>query len=179
MNATRPVLFLSFVALLALSACSSTPTNNAAGASTASQSPSRPLASSSGQQPASTVAGVKAPGADGKSLASQRSVYFDFDDYSVKSEFAPVVADNGKALSANPKLAVQIIGNADERGSAEYNLALGQKRAEAVARALKIYGVKDTQMEAISWGKEKPKASGHDETAWAQNRRADIDYPKR
>ena len=70
-------------------------------------------------------------------------------------------------------------GNADERGSAEYNLALGQKRAEAVVKALKIYGAKDGQLEAVSWGEERPVASGHDEAAWAQNRRADIVYPKK
>jgi len=179
MNLSKPVLLLSCVALLTLSACGSAPTSNAASGSPANQPPSKPLASSSSQQPASAVAGVRTPASDGTSLASQRSVYFDYDDYSVKSEFAQVVAENGKAMAANPKLAVRIIGNADERGSAEYNLALGQKRAEAVARALKIYGVKDAQMEAVSWGKEKPKASGHDETAWAQNRRADIDYLKR
>ncbi len=179
MNLAKSVWLLSCVALLGLSACSSVPVNDTASASTASQSPSKPLASSSGQQAVSTVAGVKTPATDGRSQANQRSVYFDFDDYAVKSEFAQVVAENGKVIAANPKLMVQIAGNADERGGAEYNLALGQKRAEALARALKIYGVKDAQVEAISWGKEKPKATGHDETAWAQNRRADIDYLKR
>jgi peptidoglycan-associated lipoprotein len=76
-------------------------------------------------------------------------------------------------------VAVKIEGNCDERGSAEYNLALGQKRAESVRQSLKVYGVKDTQLEAVSWGSEKPKAQGHDESAWAQNRRADVQYPGR
>jgi peptidoglycan-associated lipoprotein len=76
-------------------------------------------------------------------------------------------------------LAVRIEGHADERGGAEYNLALGQRRAETVARALRLLGVKDGQLEAISHGEERPRASGHDETAWAQNRRADIAYPAR
>lgn len=112
-------------------------------------------------------------------IASQRSVYFDFDQFSIKNEYVSLIERQGKYLASNPSLAVKIEGNADERGSAEYNLALGQKRAQAVVSALKIYGVKDTQMEAISWGKEKPKASGHDEAAWAQNRRADLAYPNR
>ena len=81
-------------------------------------------------------------------------------------------------MQSKPTLTVKIEGNADERGSAEYNLALGQKRAEAVLKALKIYGVKDAQMEAISWGRERPKATGHDEAAWAQNRRVDLVYPR-
>lgn len=71
------------------------------------------------------------------------------------------------------------MGNADERGSSKYNLALGQRRAQAVLASLKLYGVKDAQMEAISWGKEKPKAKGHTEADWAENRRADIEYPKK
>ena len=86
---------------------------------------------------------------------------------------------HGRYLSGNPTLSIRVEGNADERGSTEYNLALGQKRAEAVVRALKVYGVKDSQVEAISWGKEKPKAMGHDEAAWAQNRRVDLAYPSK
>jgi peptidoglycan-associated lipoprotein len=79
-------------------------------------------------------------------------------------------------LSANAGLKVRVEGHADERGGREYNLALGQKRAEAVARGLKAYGVKDGQAEPVSFGSEKPKAAGHDEAAWAQNRRADVAY---
>ena len=79
--------------------------------------------------------------------------------------------------SAEPAVSIKIEGNTDERGGAEYNLALGQKRAEAVSRALKIFGVKDAQMEAVSFGKEKPKVLGHDDASYAQNRRADLDYP--
>ena len=86
---------------------------------------------------------------------------------------------HGKFLSANPKVSIRVQGNADERGSAEYNLALGQKRADAVVRSLKIYGVKDSQMESVSFGREKPKALGHDEPAWAENRRVDLEYPSK
>lgn len=111
-------------------------------------------------------------------ISTQRSVYFDFDDFSVKNEYRGLIERHGKYLNSMPKLAIRIEGNADERGSAEYNLALGQKRAEAVRKALEIYGVKGSQLEAVSWGSERPKAQGHDETAWAQNRRADLSYPK-
>jgi peptidoglycan-associated lipoprotein len=92
----------------------------------------------------------------------------------VKKEYNALIERHGKYLVSNPSLAIRIDGNADERGGTEFNLALGQKRAEAVFRALQIYGVKDSQMEVISWGKEKSKATGNDEAAWAQNRRVDL-----
>jgi peptidoglycan-associated lipoprotein len=111
-------------------------------------------------------------------LNAARSVFFGFDEFAVAPNYQALIERHGQYLSANPKLTIRIEGNTDERGGAEYNLALGQKRAEAVRQALKIMGVKDAQMEAISWGKEKPRAAGHDEDAWAQNRRADLQYPK-
>ena len=109
-------------------------------------------------------------------ISKNRSVYFDFDKFQVKDEYKSVVESHGKYLGSQGTLKIKIEGNADERGGREYNLALGQKRAEAVARALKIYGVKDQQVEAVSFGSEKPVASGHDEAAWAKNRRADVSY---
>ncbi len=112
-------------------------------------------------------------------IATQRSVYFDYDIFAIKPEFAKMLEMHGKFLAGNPKLSIRVQGNADERGSAEYNLALGQKRADAVVRALKVYGVKDSQMESISFGREKPKAIGHDEAAWSQNRRVDLEYPNK
>lgn len=110
-------------------------------------------------------------------LSKSRSVYFDYDGFAIKPEYSQMLEVHGRYLAANPKTSIRVEGSADERGSAEYNLALGQKRAETVVRALKVYGVKDLQMEAISWGEEKPKAMGHDESAYAQNRRADLAYP--
>jgi peptidoglycan-associated lipoprotein len=112
-------------------------------------------------------------------LFKERSVYFGFDDFSVTKNFTGTIERHGQYLASHPSVAIKVEGNSDERGSTEYNLALGQKRAEAVVHALKVYGVKDAQLEAVSWGKEKPKASGHDEAAWAQNRRADLDYPSK
>ncbi len=96
----------------------------------------------------------------------------------MKSEYQSLIERHGKYLTSMPNLTIKIEGNADERGGAEYNLALGQKRAEAVLKALEIYGVKGSQLEAVSWGSERPKAQGHDDAAWAQNRRADLTYPK-
>ena len=107
---------------------------------------------------------------------AQRSVFFDFDSYVVKSDYSQLVNNHGKYLESHHSRNIQIQGNTDERGTAEYNLALGQKRAEAVRKALAAMGVSDGQMEATSFGKTKPKAEGHDEAAWSQNRRADIVY---
>jgi len=113
---------------------------------------------------------------DPKNILSKRSIYFDLDSYTVKDEFKPVVEAHARYLSANKARKIVIQGNTDERGGREYNLALGQKRAEAVRRSLSLLGVGDNQMEAVSFGKEKPKAQGSDEAAWAENRRADIVY---
>ncbi len=113
---------------------------------------------------------------DPASVLAKRSVYFDLDSYIVKDEFKPMIEAHGKYLASNPNRKVIIQGNTDERGGSEYNLALGQKRAEAVRRALAAAGAKDSQMEAVSFGKEKPKASGSTEAAWAENRRADLAY---
>ena len=104
------------------------------------------------------------------------SVYFDFDKYIVKPEYQGMVEAHARFLKADPKRHSVIEGNTDDRGSSEYNLALGQKRAEAVRRALDLLGVNDNQVEAVSFGKEKPVATGDDEASRAKNRRADITY---
>jgi peptidoglycan-associated lipoprotein len=106
-------------------------------------------------------------------------VYFDFDQFTLKAEDGPLIERQGKYLSSKPVLLIRVEGNADERGGREYNLALGQKRAEAVVRALKVYGVSDKQAEPVSFGSEKPQALGHDEAAWAKNRRVDLAYPSK
>lgn len=113
---------------------------------------------------------------DPASVLAKRSVYFDFDSYIVKDEFKPVIEAHAQYLISHADRKVIIQGNTDERGGSEYNLALGQKRAEAVRRALNLLGVPDAQIEAVSFGKEKPKAMGSNEAAWAENRRADIAY---
>ena len=113
---------------------------------------------------------------DPNSPLAKRSIYFDFDSYSVKDDYQPLLQQHGQYLKSHPQRHVLIQGNTDERGTSEYNLALGQKRAEAVRRALSLQGVSDAEMEAVSLGKEKPQATGHDEASWAQNRRADLVY---
>ena len=103
-------------------------------------------------------------------------IYFDFDSYVVKPEFQSVIEAHARYLNANKSRKMAIEGHTDERGGREYNLALGQKRAEAVRRALGLSGVTDSQVEAVSFGKEKPAASGFDESAMSKNRRAEISY---
>jgi peptidoglycan-associated lipoprotein len=175
---------------LALSACSSTklneakienrsgtgsaPGGDAGGAGTgtggvsggAAQGSNIPTVPIAGRDPLDEPGGVLA----------KRSIYFDFDSFTIKDEYKPLIEAHAKYLSTNKGRRILIQGNTDDRGSREYNLALGQKRAEAVRRALAILGVPDAQMEAVSLGEEKPKAIGSDESAWAENRRADIAY---
>lgn len=113
---------------------------------------------------------------DPSSPLSKRSIYFDFDSYTIRDEYRGTIEAHARYLSANKGRKVIIQGNTDERGSREYNLALGQKRAEAVRKALAALGVSDAQLEAVSLGEEKPRATGSDDTAWAENRRADLAY---
>jgi peptidoglycan-associated lipoprotein len=123
-----------------------------------------------------TVAGN--PLKDPSNILSKRSVYFDFDSNAVKDEYRGLIQAHSRYLSADARNArIRIEGNCDERGSREYNLALGQRRAEAVKKVMTVLGVSDQRVETISYGEEKPVAMGHDESSWAQNRRADIKYP--
>ncbi|MEO8411513.1 MAG: peptidoglycan-associated lipoprotein Pal [Propionivibrio sp.] len=103
-------------------------------------------------------------------------IYFDFDSYVVKPEFQNLIDAHAKYLAANKARKMAIEGHTDERGGREYNLALGQKRAEAVRRAMGLLGVSDSQVEAVSFGKEKPAATGGDEASMALNRRAELNY---
>jgi peptidoglycan-associated lipoprotein len=113
---------------------------------------------------------------DPNNILSKRSVYFDYDSFVVKDEFRPLVEAHARYLVANRGTRMIIQGNTDERGSREYNIALGQKRADAVKRTMTLLGAQEAQIESVSFGKEKPKNPGHDESAWAENRRADIVY---
>jgi peptidoglycan-associated lipoprotein len=109
-------------------------------------------------------------------LLAERSVFFDFDSNEIPAQYTPLIEAHAKFLSDHPSAKVILQGNTDERGSAEYNLALGERRADAIRRRLQLLGVADGQIETVSYGSEKPKAVGHDESAWKQNRRADIVY---
>jgi len=108
---------------------------------------------------------------------SKRSIYYDFDKYDVKPEYRPLVEAHAKFLRDNTGLKILIQGNTDERGSREYNIALGQRRADGVKKMMILLGVSEVQIEAVSLGEEKPRAQGSTEDAWAQNRRSDILYP--
>ena len=113
---------------------------------------------------------------DPKSVLSKRSIYFDLDKYDVKDEYKDLVAAHAKFLVANRSYKMLIQGNTDERGSREYNLALGQKRADAVKKALGLLGVSEGQLESVSLGEEKPSCSDSSESCWAANRRGDMLY---
>jgi peptidoglycan-associated lipoprotein len=107
-------------------------------------------------------------------ITLDRVIYFDFDSYVVKDEFRPIVEAHAKLLKTSSGAKEVAEGHTDERGGSEYNLALGQKRAEAVVQQMKVLGVGDSQLEAVSYGKERPAVDGHDESAWAKNRRVEL-----
>ena len=177
----RLTLLASLTAAMFLGACSSTPVAPEAAPAPAPMAaapamPAAPMAAESAPVAMKQMAPYLDPQ---NALYQKRSVYFDFDKSDIKAEGLNVLALHGKFLAANPGVMIKVEGNADERGGAEYNLALGQKRADAVVKALKTFGVKDAQLEAVSYGKEKPKATGHDEASYAENRRADLAYPSK
>ena len=103
-------------------------------------------------------------------------MYFDFDSYVVRDEFKPLVEAHARYLQQTRSARMTIQGNTDERGSREYNIALGQRRSEAVKRMMLLLGATESQIETVSFGKEKPRNAGHDESAWAENRRDDMLY---
>ena len=143
---------------------------------TASNSTSPATGATSGATSQSKVATVDlaATTASMAAAPSQRLVYFDFDSFVIKDEFKPMLEGHAKALLALRSKKMTIEGHTDERGGSEYNLALGQKRAEAVSKSLALLGVNEGQVEAVSFGKERPFDPGHDEAAWAKNRRAEL-----
>ena len=116
------------------------------------------------------------PWNDPKSPLFEKSIYFGFDEYTVQTKYQKMLSAHASYLKANPTQKIIIQGNTDERGTTEYNLALGQRRSDAVRKSLNLMGVSDNQIEAVSFGKEKPKAEGDTEAAWAENRRGDIVY---
>lgn len=122
------------------------------------------------------LSGMNAGGIKPGPAGVSNVVYFDYDSYTVKPEFQSLLEAHARFLKANKNLRANLEGHTDERGGSEYNLALGQKRSEAVRRALSVLGISDNQMEAVSFGKEKPAAQGGDESAFAKNRRTEIIY---
>ena len=122
--------------------------------------------------PSSGLAMLKDP----NNILSKRSIFYDLDKFDIRDEYKALVEAHGRFLRDNPGIKMLIQGNTDERGSREYNIGLGQRRSEGVKRVLQLLGAKEAQIESVSLGEEKPRAEGHTEEAWAQNRRSDILY---
>jgi peptidoglycan-associated lipoprotein len=182
---TRWIAVTAIVGLLV--GCSSTPTKEQEGAKVEERQPQAtqvtppPKAREVTPPPAATSRVPEErvstnPLKDPNNILSKRSVYFDYDSNTVKDEFKPMVSAHGKYLAEHRTAHVTIQGNTDERGSREYNLALGQRRADAVKQLMTLSGAPASQIETVSFGEEKPRATGSDEQAFAENRRADIVY---
>lgn len=168
--------------VLALAACTNVPLDDVAvqdrtGTSVSALQAGNAAGGSTSGAAGGGVAGVEVAGA-GKAQPSalQRVVYFDFDSFEIRPEFASVLEANARYLAADGSRRLALEGHTDERGGREYNLALGQKRAEAVRRAMGLLGVRDSQMEAVSFGEEKPAMTGFDEASFAKNRRVELTY---
>lgn len=119
---------------------------------------------------------AKSPLTDPASILSRRSIFYDLDQYEIKDQYKDLVEAHARYLRDNPAAKMLIQGNTDERGSREYNVALGQRRSDGVKKTLLLLGAKEAQIESVSLGEEKPRSEGHDEQAWSQNRRSDILY---
>ena len=170
---------LTAVAVASLAACSSVklddkaPVESRTGSSVTNGTGSGANGSASGSQ--TRVAPVDVTQTSNASYSNlPRVVYFDFDSYVVKPDYQNVIEVNAKALSGDRKRHMAVEGHTDDRGSSEYNLALGQRRAESVVQSLTLLGAGKDQLEAVSFGKERPAVQGEDESAWAKNRRAEL-----
>jgi peptidoglycan-associated lipoprotein len=171
---TRRIALAAAVVASFLASCASEPTvDQSAGASSpparaeSSPAPQAAPAAQPGPRPAATTA-----------PDPKRSVYYDFDRYDVKDEYRALVDAHARYLREHPRAQIAVQGNADERGSREYNLALGQRRSEGVKKMLTLLGVAERQIGATSFGEEKPRAAGHDEASWTENRRSDFVYER-
>ena len=178
----KKILFTAFVAAV-LAGCQTTPTeapvedkSTAAGATTPSTQSGASTAGTRQGAVSGSSTGAGNPLKDPNNILSKRSIYFEFDSFTVSDQYKPIVEAHAKYLAANRNTKVALQGHADERGSREYNIALGQKRADAVKRMMTLLGAQETIVETVSFGEEKPKNSGHDEASWTENRRVDIIY---
>src|SRR5664279_3334642 len=170
---------ISIVLALTLAACASTQTPTGAPvddrAAGKGANAGTGTAGAAGVMPTPVPAASGNPG-DSHNLLAKRSVYFDFDSFAVKDEFKTIIEAHGKYLQGSRNSRMTVEGNTDERGSREYNIALGQRRADAAKKMMLLMGANDAQIETVSFGKEKPKNPGHDESAWTENRRDDLHY---
>ena len=168
-----------------LAACSTAPTKEQEGASVEDRGKPLPGDAAAGKPKPDSVATAKPfadkplaanPLKDPGNILSKRSIFFDYDSNLVKDEYKPVVAAHARHLQQNRAAKMRVEGNADERGSREYNLALGQRRADAVRQMMQLLGVQADQVETVSFGEEKPRCTQQEESCWWQNRRGDIVY---
>ena len=173
----RKVLFAAF-ALVVLYGCGSDPAKDEGKAAVEDRSPAavqpaptRPPVSTQPVRPPQVQAN---PLKDPKNILSKRSVYFDYDSDRIREEFRPLLQAHAKYLADNAGAKMLVQGNADDRGSREYNLALGQRRAEAVKRMLALMGAREAQIDSVSLGEEKPRCTAQTEACWAENRRGDL-----
>ena len=169
--------------IAAIAGCSSTPTQDAApvddkSATATTTSPAGGVTTSpaTGSGVSGSAAGATSAAAlkDPNNILSKRSVYFDYDQFAIKDEYKAMIEAHAKYLQANRAARATLQGHTDERGTREYNIALGQKRADAVKKLMILLGASEIQVETVSFGKEKPRREGHDEPSWAENRRVDI-----
>ena len=174
-------IILAAVVAAFLAGCASTPTE-APVEDKSSSTDAAATASTGASTAGTTTAGIggTATGAnplkDPNNILSKRSIFYDYDKYDVKDEYKPLLQAHAKYLAQNQNAKMLIQGNADERGSREYNIALGQKRADGVKKMLQLMGVRETQMESVSLGEEKPRCTEATEDCYAQNRRSDMLY---
>jgi peptidoglycan-associated lipoprotein len=174
--------------LVALAGCASTP-DDATATDDKAATATTPAPGSGAGTSGATTSGVPGSGVSGlstgggipasalkdpRNILSKRNIYFDYDQFTVKDEYRPIVEAHAKYLQANRNARAILQGNTDERGTREYNIALGQKRADAVKNLMLLLGATEIQIETVSFGKEKPRREGHDEASWAENRRVDI-----
>jgi peptidoglycan-associated lipoprotein len=171
-------LLTMFAVVGVLAGCSSNPTKEQEGAKVEDRQPSVATQTTPSTPPPRTDAGTSGgdPLKDPSNILSRRSVFFDYDSNAVKEEFKPLVTAHANYIAKMRQQRMTIQGNTDERGSREYNLALGQRRADAVKQMMTLLGAPSAQIETVSFGEEKPRAQGNTEQAYAENRRADIVY---
>ena len=170
----------------ALAACSGTPEQEQEPASVEERQPGADVRPGAQTQPvapggvARVDLGARPSGAaalkDPNNILSKRSIFYEFDKFDIRDEYKSLIEAHARYLRDNPGAKMLIQGNTVERGGREYNVSLGQRRSEGVRRMLVLLGAKDDQIEAVSLGEEKPRAPGHDEASWTQNRRGDMLY---
>jgi peptidoglycan-associated lipoprotein len=172
------------LSVLLIAACASEPAKEQPGAAVEDRDKDKPQVV---EQPKIKPADPKSTGLqdqsllgkelrDPKNILSKRSIFFDYDSNLVKDEYKPLITAHAQYLQRNPQAKMRVEGNADDRGSREYNIALGQRRADAVKQMMQLLGARAEQVETVSFGEEKPRCADPAESCWAQNRRGDIAY---